>query len=164
MFLDILLEVVLLGVWGSKTWTEIVICPLRKHYEFTTPSVIYLSTCLVWLFFKLWECVCVCVCVCVLSWVQFFATPWTVAGWAPLSMEFSRQEYWTGLPFPLPGIFRTQGSNTGLLHLLHWQADSLPLNHLGSPWKYAGIHIWKPSVYRWYLKSWDWIELEQLGS
>ena len=35
---------------------------------------------------------------------------------APPSMEFSRQEYWSGLPFPFPGIFPTQGSNLGLLH------------------------------------------------
>uniref|UniRef100_A0AC11DBT5 Target of myb1 like 1 membrane trafficking protein n=1 Tax=Ovis aries TaxID=9940 RepID=A0AC11DBT5_SHEEP len=35
-----------------------------------------------------------------LSRVQLFAAPWTVAHQAPLSMEFSRQEYWTGLPFP----------------------------------------------------------------
>ena len=41
--------------------------------------------------------------VCVLSCVQLFATPWTVARQAPLSMEFSRQEYWSGLPFPSPG-------------------------------------------------------------
>ena len=33
---------------------------------------------------------------------------------APLSMEFSRQEYWSGLPFPSPGLFPTQGSNPGL--------------------------------------------------
>ena len=39
------------------------------------------------------------------------ATPWTVACQAPLSMEFSRQEYWSELPFPSPGIFPTQGSN-----------------------------------------------------
>ena len=32
-----------------------------------------------------------------------FATPWTVAHQAPLSMGFSRQEYWSGLPFPSPG-------------------------------------------------------------
>jgi len=32
-----------------------------------------------------------------------FATPWTVAHQAPLSMEFPRQEYWSGLPFPSPG-------------------------------------------------------------
>ena len=37
-----------------------------------------------------------------LSRVRLFATPWTVAYQAPLSMEFSRQEYWSGLPFPSP--------------------------------------------------------------
>ena len=47
---------------------------------------------------------------CVLSRVKHFATPWTVARQAPLSMEFSRQEYWSGLPIaslkdlPHPGI------------------------------------------------------------
>ena len=38
-----------------------------------------------------------------LSCVQLFATPWTVAGQAPLSMEFSRQEYLRGVPFSSPG-------------------------------------------------------------
>ena len=38
-----------------------------------------------------------------LSRVQLFATPWTIAHQAPLSMGFSRQEYWSGLPFPSPG-------------------------------------------------------------
>ena len=38
-----------------------------------------------------------------LSRVQLFATPWTVAYQAPQSMEFSRQEYWSGLPYPSPG-------------------------------------------------------------
>ena len=38
-------------------------------------------------------------------------TPWTVACQAPLSMEFSRQEYWSRLSFLLQGIFLTQGSN-----------------------------------------------------
>ena len=47
-----------------------------------------------------------------LSCVWLFAVPWTVASQAPLSMEFSRQEYWSGLPFLLQGIFLTQGSNT----------------------------------------------------
>ena len=45
-------------------------------------------------------------CTCVLSCfshVQFFATLWTVACQAPLSMGFSRQGYWSGLPFPSPG-------------------------------------------------------------
>ena len=38
-----------------------------------------------------------------LSYVQLFVTPWTVAHQAPLSMEFSMQKYWSGLPFPSPG-------------------------------------------------------------
>ena len=37
-----------------------------------------------------------------LSRVRLFVTPWTVAYWAPSSMGFSRQEYWSGLPFPSP--------------------------------------------------------------
>ena len=45
----------------------------------------------------------VCVCVWVLSHVQLFATPWTVACQAPLTNGFSRQVYWSGLPFPIPG-------------------------------------------------------------
>ena len=39
-----------------------------------------------------------------LSWVQLFATSWTVAHQAPLSLGFSRQEYWNGLPFPSPDL------------------------------------------------------------
>ena len=38
-----------------------------------------------------------------LSHVRLSATPWTVTHQAPLSMEFSRKEYWSGLPFPTPG-------------------------------------------------------------
>ena len=49
-------------------------------------------------------------CTCVLSCIQFFATPWTVAHQAPLSMEFSRQEYWSGLPFPSPGDLPDPGT------------------------------------------------------
>ena len=44
-----------------------------------------------------------------LSHVRLFVTPWTVAYQAPLSMGFSRQEYWSGLPLSSPGIFLTQG-------------------------------------------------------
>ena len=50
------------------------------------------------------------------SHAQLFGTPWTVACQTPLSMGFSRQGYWSGLPFPSPKIFPTQGSNPGLLH------------------------------------------------
>ena len=45
----------------------------------------------------------VCMCVCVLSCVRLFTTPRTVAHQAPLSVEFSRQEYRSGLPFPTSG-------------------------------------------------------------
>ena len=51
-------------------------------------------------------CRCMCAPVCVLNFfghVQFFETPWTVAYQTPLSMGFSRQGYWSGLPFPSPG-------------------------------------------------------------
>ena len=50
-----------------------------------------------------------------LSLIQFFVTPRTPARQAPLSMGFSRQKCWSGLPFPPPG---DQGSNPCLLHLL----------------------------------------------
>jgi len=73
------------------------------------------------------------VCAQLLSRIRLSATPWTVAQQAPLSVEFSRQEYWSGLPFPTQGIFPSQGANSHLLHLLHWQAGFLPLRHLGSP-------------------------------
>ena len=46
---------------------------------------------------------CVHVYVCVVSCVQLSETPWNLAHQAPLSMEFSRQEYWSGLPFSPPG-------------------------------------------------------------
>ena len=61
------------------------------------------------------------------------ATPWTVARQAPLSMGFFRQDYWSGLPFPLQGVFPTRGSNLSFLHLLHWQEGSLPTEPLGKP-------------------------------
>ena len=64
-----------------------------------------------------------------LSRVRLFVTQWTVAYHAPLSMGFSRQEYWSGLLFPSPGDFPTQGLNLGLprcrqtLHPLSHQRD-----------------------------------------
>ena len=46
------------------------------------------------------------------SRVQLLATPWAVAHQAPLSMDFSRQEYWSGLPFHLAGDLLNQGTET----------------------------------------------------
>ena len=57
-----------------------------------------------------------------LSRVHLFATPWTVAHQAPLSMGFSRQEYWSGLPFPSPGGLPDPGIEPGSPAL---QADVL---------------------------------------
>ena len=57
-----------------------------------------------------------------LSRVQLFATPWTVAYQALPSMGFSRQEYWSRLPFPSPGDLPDPGIKPGSLSL---QADAL---------------------------------------
>ena len=67
------------------------------------------------------------------SHVWLFVTPWTVAHQAPLSMGFSRQEYWMGCHALLQGIFPTRGWNLHLSCLLHWQAGSLPLVPPGKP-------------------------------
>ena len=58
------------------------------------------------------------------------AAPWTVACQDPLSMRFPRQEYWSGLQFPVPGGLPNPGIKPCLLH---WQADSLLLGYLGRP-------------------------------
>ena len=73
------------------------------------------------------------VCVCILSHVKLFVTPWNIACRASLSMGLSWQEYWSGLHFPIQGIFLTQGSILCLLHLLYWEVDVSPLWHLESP-------------------------------
>ena len=74
------------------------------------------------------------------SCVWFFVTLCTIAHQAPLSMEFSRQEYWSRLAFPLPGDFPDLGIKP--MSLLHGQVDSLPLRYLGSPKK---IFMWNIS-------------------
>ena len=67
---------------------------------------------------------------CSVTLDSFFATPWTVACQTPLSMGFSRQEYWSGLPFPSPGDLPDPGIRPGYPA---WQADSLPFELLGKP-------------------------------
>ena len=68
--------------------------------------------------------------VCTLCRVQLFVTLWGVACQPPLSMGFSRQEYWSGLPCPPPGDLLTQGSNP---YLLHFRQILHHLSHQGSP-------------------------------
>ena len=65
-----------------------------------------------------------------LSHARLCATPWTVARQAPLSMGSSREEYWSGLPFPSPGDLPNPGSEPGSPAL---QADSLPSESPGKP-------------------------------
>ena len=67
-------------------------------------------------------------------------TPWTVACQAPLSMEFSRQEYWNGQPFPSPGDLPEPGFEPGSPPL---QADSLLSESPGKPKRDAGTKYFK---------------------
>ena len=67
-----------------------------------------------------------------LSYVQLFATPWTVAHQAPPSMGFSGQEYWSGLPFLSPGDLPDPGIEPRSPAL---QADALTSEPPGKPWE-----------------------------
>ena len=73
-----------------------------------------------------------------LSHVRLFATPWTVGHQAPPSMGFSRQEYWSGLPFPSPGDLPDPGIEPGSPAL---QADALTSEPPGKPNKIVGCKI-----------------------
>ena len=78
--------------------------------------------------FRLWSPWCVCLV------TQLYLTVCrTITNQAPLSMGFSKQEYWSGLPFLTPGHLPNLGSNPHLLHIWHWQADSSPLAPSGKP-------------------------------
>ena len=81
------------------------------------------------------------VCAHLLSHVRFFATPWTVAHWVPLSMEFFRQEYRSGLPFPTPGGLPHPGIEPASLVSSALAGRVLPLCHLGSPSAKYGFPI-----------------------
>ena len=115
--------------------------------------LLFLFSCSI--FFKIMElrfCVCVYVCmyVCLsLSHVWLFTAPWTLAHQALLSMDFSRQEYWSGLPFPSPGFLprdQTHISCIGRLILLL-------LSHLGSlPW--AWVRPYGPVLSKGMLGKW----------
>ena len=74
------------------------------------------------------------ICVVLSCFVLFnSAILWTVAHQAPLSMGFSKQEYWTGLPFPSSGDLPHPGTESTSPTSAR-QEDSLPLGHLGSPY------------------------------
>ena len=74
-----------------------------------------------------------------LSCVRLFVTPWTVAHQAPPSMGFSRQEYWSVLPFPSPGDLPDPGTEARSPTLL---ADALTSEPPGKPHDYGtGVHF-----------------------
>ena len=82
-------------------------------------------------------------CCCVvqsLNRVQFFVTSWTAACQASLSMQFSRQEYWSGLPILPPGDLPDPGIEPESSALPARQADSLPVEPLGN-WQIGGEKI-----------------------
>jgi len=80
-------------------------------YNFSSFDVTLLS----YLPLFLYTCVCVCLCVCEsLTRIWLFVTPWTIFHQAPLSMELSRQEYWSGLQFLSPGDLPDPGTCVSL--------------------------------------------------
>ena len=124
--------------------------PLRNSVIFPTAPVefFYLARLNYWLLRQI-PCVCVYIyvytatCACVLKLLQSCPTlcdNQTVAQQAPLSMGFSRQEYWSCHAL-LQGLFPTQGSNPRLLCLLHWQVGSLPLTTWEAPCTYIYTQI-----------------------
>ena len=76
---------------------------------------------------------CVHIYMCVLIRVWLFVTPWTAACQDLLSMEFPRQEYWSGLPFPPPGKLPYPETEPASPLSPELQVDSLPLHHQGNP-------------------------------
>ena len=107
--------------------------PICLHSEDGCTFLLYVCHCLAGVCVCVCVCVCMCVyvyvCVCVLCRVRLFATPWIIDCQASLSMGFPRQEYWSGLLFSSPGDLPNPWIKpTSPV----WQADSLPLSHLGS--------------------------------
>ena len=118
----------------------------RLHLQFLFTSIIL---------------VCVSVCVCTraqsLIHVQLCVTPWTIACQAPLFMELSRQEYWSGLPFPTPGDLPNPGIESMSLASSaltgRFLTTALPRKHqtyntlVQTDWEFAPwITIYFPSI------------------
>ena len=78
-----------------------------------------------------------------LSCVRLFAVTWTIAHQAPLSMEFFRQEYWSGLPFPTPGDLPDPGIESASL-APPTLADGVPGGaEVMNPSVDPGLHLWR---------------------
>ena len=90
---------------------------MKGKWRASAPKIVLLHACVLSCFSHVW----------------LFATSWTVALQAPLSMGFSRQEYWSGLPCPPPGDLPQPGIKPASPTASTLQADSLLLSFCGSP-------------------------------
>ena len=144
--------------WGGEDGQTGVSCDLKEDFGPPNPTSVQWPVC-AWVLSRL-------------SCVLLFATPWTVAPQAPLSMGFPRQDTEVGCHSLLQGVFPTQGSTPHLLHLLHRQAGSLALSHLGSPrWVVTGGHLFVGgprfflAVLNWFGNHnfflWEWEQWEE---
>ena len=87
--------------------------------------------------------------ICLLSCICFFETPWTIALQIPLFIEFSRQEYWSGLPFPVLGNLPNPGIEPRSPAL---QADSLLSDPLGKP--LSDLYLIIIQEWKWSWPAW----------
>ena len=93
-----------------------------------------------------------------LSRVWLFATPWTVVYQAPLSIGFSRQEYWSGFPFPSPGDLPDPWIKPGSPTL---QADTLSSEPLGKPMEFNYTSVEKNITRQYWVLCWaSWVAFE----
>ena len=140
-------------VWVSYIHSYVCVCVYTQSLSHVWPlesGVIYIVICVcvcvcvctqslsrvwplesgaIYIVIYIYVCVCVCACTQSLSCVWLFVTPWTVACQAPLSMGFSRHEYWRGV-----AISSSRGSSQArdqtLICVQDWQVDSLPLGSI----------------------------------
>ena len=110
------------------------ICTYIYMFPFRLFSIIGIEYTYIYIEYSQFPCYTVSL-LLLLSRVQLFVTPWTVACPSPLSMEFSRQQHRHRLPFPTLGDLPIPVIQTAplIINLLHWQADSLPLAPPGKP-------------------------------
>jgi len=119
----------------------------RGFHLFLCEGMLMLLTSLFSAVYEMW-----CTYACVLSRVLLFSTPWTVACQAPLSIGFSRQEYWSGLPFPPPADLPDQGIKPMSPVSPALAVGSLPLAQPGKPWCiYIYVQIICIFIYRLFI-------------
>ena len=110
-----------------------------------------------------WKPWSVCMCVCeLLSHVWFFVTPWTIVHQAPLSMGFSRQEYWSGLPFPSPWDLPNPRDRTWVPYII----GRFVTICARKPWYLISFFLLLARCWRSPLELWkaEWTKHEELES